>query len=99
MTNIEAIKYLEYLQDNYTRKGAPMCQAIDTAIAVLNPKPICTNADKIRQMTDEELAERFAPHMLCRICPKTLRIYCTKEDCIKYALKWLKQEVDDVQSD
>lgn len=54
MTNIEAIKYLEYLQDNYTRKGAPMCQAIDTAIAALKPKPIQTNADSIRQMTDEE---------------------------------------------
>ena len=54
-----------------------------------------TNGDKVRQMTDEELAERFAPHMLCRICPKPLRVSCTKDDCIKYALKWLKQEARD----
>lgn len=62
-----------------------------------------TNADKIRHMTDEELAERFAPHMLCRICPKPLKTSCTKEDCMKYALEWLKQEVqenaDDAQNE
>ena len=35
MTNGEAVKYLEYLKENYTRQGALMCQAVDTAIEAL----------------------------------------------------------------
>ena len=97
MTSIEAIKYLEYLQDNYTRKGALMCQAIDAAIAALKPKPICTNADRIRQMSDEELAKLliYADTNICDICAaKHSNTYydCEEESCEKGILAWLKQE-------
>ena len=93
MTNIEAIKHLEYLQDNYTRKGAPMCQAIDTAIAALKPKPIQTNADRIRQMTDEELADILSDK--CAVCDyqhgRCDSQFCV---CMEGIREWLKQEVD-----
>ena len=91
MTNIEAIKYLEYLQDNYTRKGAMMCQAIDTAIAALKPKPIQTNGDRIRQMTDEELAKIMRSCKFCAYLDKGCQHNGT---CTQGFLEWLKQEVD-----
>lgn len=55
-----------------------------------------TNAEKLRNMTDEELAAWLAPRMLCGDCP----LYATEEnlkscwnlDCIKAALEYLKQE-------
>lgn len=58
------------------------------------PKPL-TNADRIRQMTDEELAEMVSMKV-CRIvkpdgkdCPKGF--YFGK--CDKCVIAWLKQEV------
>lgn len=48
-----------------------------------------TNADRIRKMTDEELAIELEAF----ICNKVKK--CRREDisCIDCALKWLKQEV------
>ena len=55
-----------------------------------------TNGDKLRQMTDEQLAAWFAPHMLCRMCPKEIKgMGCNALKCKQYALAWLKQEVSD----
>ena len=50
-----------------------------------------TNADRIRQMTDEELAARLEAY----ICNQVDE--CRAEDvrCIDCTLKWLKQEADD----
>lgn len=43
-----------------------------------------TNADRIRQMTDEELAEWFAPHMMCNICDKNNKpCGCNRNECKK----------------
>lgn len=51
-----------------------------------------TNADRIRQMTDEELAEMFDVDEVCSYC-----VYHNNYDCHNrcYAgfLEWLKQEV------
>ena len=58
------------------------------------PKPI-TNADRIRAMTDEELAELFVH--LC--CPYSLggKVECNIENkgCKECWLDWLKQEAID----
>ena len=55
-----------------------------------NPKPM-TNADKIRAMSDEELAEVIA-------CPKGLfaRMDCFDDnrDCKHCALEWLQQPAE-----
>ena len=49
-----------------------------------------TNADKIRQMTDEELAEWLDECAGCNICTK--HPVCDI-DCFHGYLEWLKQEV------
>ena len=46
-------------------------------------KPV-TNADRIRSMTDEELAETIMKQCAERACPLT--------DCFKCWIDWLKQE-------
>lgn len=50
-----------------------------------------TNGDRIRQMTDEELAEFFDKISDCQTCidnPSKCHV-----ECIDSRLKWLKQEV------
>lgn len=55
-----------------------------------------TNADKIRRMTDEELAEWFAPHIMCNICDKKDKPDgCNMNECKKYALVYMKKEVSE----
>lgn len=55
-----------------------------------------TTADRIRQMTDEEMAKWLAPRLLCRECPlrateDNLQL-CANLDCKKAALEYLHQE-------
>lgn len=50
-----------------------------------------TNGDRIRQMTDEELAEFFDKISDCQTCiDNPSKCYV---ECIDSRLKWLKQEV------
>ena len=93
MTNDEAIKYLEYLKDNYTRKGALMCQAVETAIEALKPQQAHTNADRIRNMTDEQLAEWLDLHGECNQCAYH-PVQC-KTECNEGHLKWLQKEAQE----
>ena len=90
MTNGEAIEYLEYLRDNYTRDGSIMCQAVDVAISVLKPKPIRTNGDRIRQMTDEKLACYIRQCACCEYEHDGAN--CVLDNCTNGITKWLKQE-------
>jgi hypothetical protein len=56
-------------------------------------KPVKTNADHIRSMTDEELAGFLSPGFSCYGCPA--RVFCEKEeagtDCNELVANWLKQ--------
>lgn len=53
-----------------------------------------TNGDKIRSMTDEELAEWLTDgHEQCDFCAKHLCDF--DSDCVHGVLKWLKQEVSE----
>ena len=63
-------------------------------------KPM-TNGDKIRAMTDEELAKWFAPYMMCNECERRLKSYgCDEGECAKYALFYMKREVsEDARTD
>lgn len=59
-----------------------------------------TNGDKIRAMTDEELADWFAPHMMCNICDKKNKpVGCNRDECRKYALVYMKQEVSEDETE
>lgn len=51
-----------------------------------------TNADRIRAMSDEELAEYLCASLSCYDCPA--RADCGKsaaQDCNEIVLEWLKQ--------
>ena len=96
MDKKDAIDYLLYMKHDVLA-NSPYDVALDTAIEALKAtvKQPKTNADRIRQMTDEELAEMVSMKV-CRIvkpdgsdCPKGF--YFGK--CDKCVLKWLKQEV------
>lgn len=59
-----------------------------------------TNAERIRQMTDEELAAWLAPRMLCSDCPLCATdenlMACFNMDCTKSALEYLQEVSEDV---
>lgn len=77
------------------------CKAADTCKWTTKPM---TNADRIRSMTDEELAKMFLLHddHVYRHCPSdTYAEYCQVKpageccDCDKCWLNWLRQEVSE----
>lgn len=51
-----------------------------------------TNADRIRQMSDEELAEAFAYQCMGRVCKGIP--FGGENECVSCWLDWLRQEVD-----
>lgn len=57
-----------------------------------------TNADRIRAMTDEELAKFFLDCVACDDCPVGI-VKCKREfaKCMDAALDWLEQEATDVK--
>lgn len=52
-----------------------------------------SNADRIRAMTDEELAELWWERVDCGECPVHKECKLTGQDCKRLALDWLKEEV------
>ena len=50
-----------------------------------------TNSDRIRSMTDEELAKWIIRHVSCVHCPLNSKCKYAK-DCKEHWLEWLKQE-------
>ena len=54
--------------------------------------PPKSNGDRIRQMTDEELAKVIDSYAICSKCAYRLVPSCGAK-CIDGHLKWLKQEV------
>lgn len=61
------------------------------------PDEIPSNADRIRAMNDEELAEFWAPKEGCGKapwCKPSGRTKCNKVPCYKCALEWLRQPAE-----
>ena len=54
-----------------------------------------TNGDRIRTMTDEELAERMSRIAHCWFCPVKCGIFCIDEECKAKWLSWLRSPVED----
>ena len=57
-----------------------------------------TNSDRIRQMTDEELAEFLDEDAsyTCRICTRQdAKNSCSDYECKKFVLNWLQKEADE----
>lgn len=58
---------------------------------------VTTNADKIRGMTDEELAEFFEKlEVVCDMCAFKVGCYIVSDNCKSGLLKWLQSEVEGV---
>ena len=63
-----------------------------------------TNADRIRQMTDDELAAFIDIYNIEDICKTRCAVgnyydCMSSEHCKKHILEWLKQECKDADSD
>jgi hypothetical protein len=55
-----------------------------------------TNADRIRSMTDEELAEWIAARIECEVCPVSHdEPISGLNECHKRIIGWLKEEAKD----
>ena len=74
--------------DEYEYNGKTIREWADL---IANPK---TNADRIRSMTDEELAQYMGDVQTWGGCPNHGARNCT-ENCADCWLDWLKQEVTD----
>ena len=61
----------------------------------VQPTHTQTNADRIRAMTDEELAEFFVNRMSCTWCQAVDDDDDCEDRCALTWLDWLKQEVDE----
>lgn len=73
------------------QKELEQYRAIGTVEEMKELKKI--NADKIRAMSDEELAEFLLHFQHCDICDEQLEMYCT-EECTKNIVKWLQSEAE-----
>jgi hypothetical protein len=54
-----------------------------------------SNADLVRAMSDEELAELWWERVDCGECPVHRDCKMTGQDCKRLALDWLRQEATD----
>ena len=60
---------------------------------IMESKPE-TNADRIRNMSDEELAEWINTKDTCGQCAYELEGLCMKESCTNGILQWLQSEAE-----
>lgn len=81
-------------KDEYCDKRGWDFKRIDCPDFASKYKPK-TNADRIRSLTDEELAELWWERVDCGECPVHRNCRMTGQDCKKLALDWLKQEVSE----
>lgn len=54
-----------------------------------------TNADRIREMSDEELSEKISRIAYCVYCPVKCGIIYTDEECKAKWLSWLRSPVEE----
>ena len=100
MKNTEAIKWLKAIKEKYIHGGdewydSKRKEAIDCAITVLGGE-VKTNADRIRAMSDEELAERDIDIVLNVMAALRITNTGDPEEAVKLRLEWLKQRAKEV---
>lgn len=74
----------------YDKVDPPTCECVKYCPEATPPK---TNADRIRAMTDEELAEVITDDWCEIVCNETDYV-CHDGTCEQHVLKWLKQEAE-----
>ena len=70
-------------------------EVLDNGIIKGHMESIRTNADRIRSMTDEELANFITSIDGDYPCPPDNSCSCRSSNCMKGWLEWLKKEVKD----
>ena len=85
-------KYADWDADGCTCMidGRSVYNASDYTCDQYRPAKPMTNADRIRQMTDEELAESLSGSVACKHVTG-----CLDTSCYECTLEWLKQEVNE----
>jgi hypothetical protein len=75
-------------------RGANLLEAVQNYEAKKCPYKK-TNADRIRDMSDEELVDWLLPYLCCSGCP--MQDYCSTNDlpCEKVILEWLQQPCEE----
>lgn len=110
MVRTEVIEWLKSIKEKYIHGGDDFYDhqrrtAIDYAVCFLEGKKPMTNADRIRAMSDEELAKCiFDIGFDCHLCSEherlsdnpLLRHEKCDEKCTEHCLKWLQQSAKDV---
>ena len=70
----------------------PFRYDLDAQCSEFKQKPM-TNGDKIRSMSDEELAERFYMFLCVHFLDD--KVECKDDGCRKCWMKWLREEAED----
>ena len=75
------------------RAWAKECIACKGTGSILYPE---TNGDKVRRMSDEELAKFIATPCQCEVRPKRDGFReCGNDLCLQYLLKWLQSPTEE----
>ena len=85
------------LCDEYLNLGWAIRDVLDTleSLRMLQPK-VETNADRIRAMSDEELAKYLSNPCDCAVDPERDGYReCGNDLCVKYLLEWLQQPAEE----
>ena len=106
MTSEEAIKILEYPVKKWSMEwderedGLSYYEALDMAISALRQQDVTdknvekmTKADRIRAMSDEELAEFISSIPLC--VGEDEELNCEIDVCKECFLKWIQQPAEE----
>ena len=83
--------------DEYLNLGWAIGDVLDTLelLRMLQPK-VETNADRIRAMSDEELAKYLSNPCDCAVDPERDGYReCGNDLCVKYLLEWLQQPAEE----
>lgn len=73
---------------------ADMITAFAEVTSIQNYKANHTNADRIRNMTDEELADWINANNICEQCAYEPENVCMEEPCTNGILQWLRSEAE-----
>ena len=78
--------------------GVTYCDSVPCSLKDELPKQ--TNADRIRNMSDEELAEFLCEYEACPLCSHQTDNMCNSKNCdeVGITLKWLQAEVKEGNS-
>ena len=81
-------------RDSMLKYFADMITAFTEVASIQNYEISSTNADRIRNMTDEELAEWINTKSACGQCVCEPESVCMKEPCVNGILRWLQSKAE-----